>query len=231
MRKKEEVRIMFDSIAWRYDFLNHFLSFGADIYLRRRAINEISKITYPERILDIATGTGDLAIASLRLKPVSVTAVDTSQRMLEEARKKLYRRGINEQIELTIGDSEALPFDDGSFDTVMVSFGVRNFEDTEKGLSEMYRVLGKNGVAMILEFSQPGTFPFKSIYNIYFRKVLPFFGALFSKNKSAYNYLPDSVSTFPEGEDFLKIMKSVGFQDLKQNRLTAGVVTIYTGHR
>ncbi|MDZ7738392.1 MAG: bifunctional demethylmenaquinone methyltransferase/2-methoxy-6-polyprenyl-1,4-benzoquinol methylase UbiE [Bacteroidales bacterium] len=229
MRKKEEVRNMFDSIAWRYDFLNHFLSFGIDRIWRRKAVKEISERIKPERILDIATGTCDLAIESLRLNPVSLTAIDMSQRMLEEARKKLYRKKLSEKIELMIGDSEDLPFADGSFDAVMVSFGVRNFENPDKGLSEMWRVLRKGGVVMILEFSRPKKFPFRHIYGLYFRRILPFFGSLFSKDKAAYRYLPDSVSSFPEGDDFLKLMEDAGFAELKQRRLTGGVVTIYTG--
>ncbi len=231
MRKREEVRIMFDSIAWRYDFLNHFLSFGTDLRWRRKAINEIALRIKPDRILDLATGTCDLAIASLRLKPEKVTAIDISQRMLEEGRKKLYRKKLNQKIELMIGDSEELPFEDSIYDVVMVSFGIRNFEDYEAGLAEMYRVLKKGGAAMILEFSMPSKFPFKHIYSFYFHKILPFFGALFSKDKVAYNYLPDSVSSFPEGDDFLKLMEITGFRKLKQRRLTGGVASIYTGCR
>ncbi|MGM0464484.1 MAG: bifunctional demethylmenaquinone methyltransferase/2-methoxy-6-polyprenyl-1,4-benzoquinol methylase UbiE [Bacteroidota bacterium] len=229
MRKKEEVRSMFDSIAWRYDFLNHLLSFGIDIIWRRKAVNEISARIKPDRILDIATGTCDLAIESLRLNPVSVTAIDMSQRMLEEARKKIYRKKLNEKIELMVGDSENLPFENDSFDAAMVAFGIRNFEDPDKGLTEMNRVLRKGGVAMILEFSRPEKFPFKNIYGLYFRRILPFFGSLFSKDKAAYNYLPDSVSKFPEGKEFMKMMENAGFAELKQRRMTGGVVTIYTG--
>ncbi|MBN1388703.1 MAG: bifunctional demethylmenaquinone methyltransferase/2-methoxy-6-polyprenyl-1,4-benzoquinol methylase UbiE [Bacteroidales bacterium] len=231
MRKKEEVRIMFDSIAWRYDFLNHFLSFGTDLFWRKKAIDEIEKRIKPAWVLDLATGTCDLAIESLRLNPERVTAIDISQRMLEEGRKKLYRKKLNEKIELVIADSEELPFGDSSYDVVMVSFGIRNFEDSEEGLSEMWRVLRPGGVVMILEFSKPSKFPFKHIYNFYFHKILPFFGALFSKNRSAYTYLPSSVSAFPEGSDFLAIMENVGFRELKMRRLTGGVATIYTGCR
>lgn len=231
MRKKEEVRIMFDSIAWRYDFLNHFLSFGTDLLWRKKAIDEISKRTQPSKILDLATGTCDLAIESLRLNPETVTAIDISQRMLEEGRKKLYRKKLDEKIKLVIADSEELPFDDSSYDVVMVSFGIRNFEDPEEGLGEMYRVLREGGVVMILEFSRPSKFPFKYIYNFYFQKILPLFGALFSKDRVAYNYLPDSVLSFTEGDDFLKLMQDKGFRDLRQRRLTGGVATIYTGCR
>ncbi|HEN20816.1 MAG TPA: bifunctional demethylmenaquinone methyltransferase/2-methoxy-6-polyprenyl-1,4-benzoquinol methylase UbiE [Desulfobacteraceae bacterium] len=231
MRKKEQVRIMFDSIAWRYDFLNHFLSFGTDLLWRRKAINEIAKRVKPQRILDLATGTCDLAIESLRLHPEQVTAIDISQRMLEEGRKKLHRKKIDNRIRLMLGDSEHLPFDDSSFDAVMVSFGIRNFEDPERGLTEMYRVLRKGGAVMILEFSRPSKFPFRYIYNFYFHKILPFFGALFSKDRAAYNYLPHSVSSFSEGDDFLALMESAGFKELRQRRLTGGVATIYTGCR
>jgi len=231
MRKKEEVRIMFDSIAWRYDFLNHLLSFGTDLRWRRKAINEIALRIKPDNILDLATGTCDLAIESLRLKPKKVTAIDISQRMLEEGRKKLYRKKLNRKIELMIGDSEELPFDDSTYDAVMVSFGIRNFEDYEEGLAEMYRVLRKGGVVMILEFSKPSRFPFKHIYGFYFHNILPFFGALFSKDKVAYNYLPDSVSSFPEGKEFLELMGRTGFKELKHRRLTGGVASIYTGCR
>jgi len=231
MRKKEEVRIMFDSIAWRYDFLNHFLSFGTDLFWRKKAIDEIAKRIKPVHILDLATGTCDLAIESLRLKPEKVTAIDISQRMLEEGRKKLYRKKLNDKIELVVADSEELPFEDSSYDVVMVSFGIRNFEDAEGGLSEMHRVLRKGGVVMILEFSKPSKFPFKYLYNFYFHKILPFFGAVFSKDDSAYTYLPTSVSSFPEGVGFLELMKDVGFSDLKMRRLTGGVATIYTGYR
>lgn len=231
MSKKEEVRTMFDSIAWRYDFLNHLLSFGTDVRWRRKAIDEIASRISPARILDLATGTCDLAIESLRLKPEKVTAIDNSQRMLEEGRKKLYRKKIIDRIELMIGDSEKLPFDDKSYDTVMVSFGIRNFEDYKGGLAEMYRVLRKGGVVMILEFSMPTKFPFKQVFSFYFRRILPFFGALFSKDKAAYHYLPDSVSAFPEGDEFLRSMESAGFRELSQRRLTGGVATIYAGCR
>lgn len=231
MRKKEEVRSMFDRIAWRYDFLNHFLSFGTDLLWRRKAINEISQRIKPLRILDIATGTCDLAIESLRLKPDSVMAVDISQRMLEEARKKVYRKKLDHRIQIMIGDSEDLPFSDRSFDTTMVAFGVRNFENPEKGLSEMHRVLTDKGLIMVLEFSRPSKFPFRNIYGFYFRRVLPFFGRLFSKDTGAYNYLPDSVLNFAEGNEFMDLMTKVGFRDVRQRRLTGGVATIYTALR
>jgi demethylmenaquinone methyltransferase/2-methoxy-6-polyprenyl-1,4-benzoquinol methylase len=229
MGKKEDVRFMFDSIAWRYDFLNHFLSFGTDFLWRKKAVKEIAKRVNPINILDIATGTCDLAIEALKLKPETIDAVDISQRMLEEGRKKIHRRNLSKKIKLSIADSEDLPFDNGSFDTVMVAFGIRNFEDPEKGLKEMYRVLRKGGVVMILEFSKPSKFPFKSIYGFYFRTILPFFGSFFSKDSKAYKYLPDSVDKFPGGQVFLDLMENAGFTSLVEKKLTGGVASIYTG--
>ena len=231
MARKQDVRSMFDSIAWRYDFLNHFLSFGTDFFWRRKAINEIAKRLTPVTILDVATGTCDLAIASLRLKPEKVVGVDISQRMLEEGRKKIYRKGLQDIIELSLADSEELPFEDSSFDTVMVAFGVRNFENPENGIAEMHRVLKPGGVLMVLEFSSPTKFPFKTIYKIYFHSVLPFFGRLFSKDKSAYTYLPDSVSKFPVGQEFISLLDKAGFNSLSHRPLTGGVASIYIGNK
>lgn len=231
MARKQDVRSMFDSIAWRYDFLNHFLSFGTDFFWRRKAIGEIEKRVSPSTILDVATGTCDLAIASLRLNPEKVTGVDISQRMLEEGRKKIYRKGLQEKIELVLGDSEQLPFSDGSFDAVMVAFGVRNFESPEKGIDEMYRVLKPGGVLMVLEFSRPTRFPFKSIYGFYFHRVLPFFGRFFSKDRSAYTYLPESVSHFPASTVFISMLGTAGFESVSQRPLTGGVATIYVGNK
>jgi len=222
---------MFDSIAWRYDFLNHFLSFGTDSIWRRKAINEIKKRIDPVRILDIATGTCDLAIAAIRLNPESISGIDISQRMLEEGRRKIHKKHLEDKITLSLADSEELPFDEKLFDVAMVAFGVRNFESPEKGLSEMFRVLRVGGIAMILEFSRPEKFPFKSIYYFYFKKILPLFGKLFSKDATAYDYLPDSVSTFPESDKFLVLMENAGFSDLSQRRLTGGIATIYLGQR
>lgn len=229
MARKQDVRSMFDSIAWRYDFLNHFLSFGTDFFWRRKAISELKKRVSPSTILDVATGTCDLAIASLKLNPEKVTGIDISQRMLEEGRKKIYRKGLEKRIELAVADSEELPFANSSFDAVMVAFGVRNFENPEKGISEMYRVLNPGGALMVLEFSSPTKFPFKSIYRFYFHRVLPFFGRFFSKDRSAYNYLPESVSQFPVGQVFVSILESSGFESVSLRPLTGGVATIYTG--
>lgn len=230
MAKKQEVRSMFDSIAWRYDFLNHFLSFGTDYFWRRKAISEIKKRLDPKDILDVATGTCDLAIAAVKhMKPDTVTGVDISQRMLEEGRKKLHRKGLENKVSLSLAESEDLPFEDSSFDVVMVAFGVRNFEDPVKGLSEMRRVLRDKGLVMVLEFSRPSKFPFKGIYYFYFKRILPLFGKLFSKDDGAYSYLPDSVNNFPDGDGFFAMMSKAGFGELYQRRLTGGVATIYIG--
>lgn len=232
MARKQEVRSMFDSIAWRYDFLNHFLSFGTDYFWRKKAVEEIRKRIKPDSILDVATGTCDLAIAAVKgLKPERVTGIDISQRMLEEGRKKLHRKKLEKIISLKLAESESLPFDDSVFDVCMVAFGVRNFEDPLKGLMEMRRVLAGGGVIMVLEFSKPGGFPFRNIYQFYFNHILPMFGRLFSKDGAAYSYLPDSVNKFPEGEDFLNMMAEAGFSSLAQRRLSGGVATIYTGSR
>lgn len=231
MARKQDVRSMFDSIAWRYDFLNHFLSFGTDFTWRRKAIKEVEKRISPRLILDVATGTCDLAIASLRLNPDKVTGVDISQRMLEEGRKKIYRKGLQGRIVLSLADSEDLPFKDNSFDVAMSAFGVRNFENPGRGIAEMHRVIKPGGVIMVLEFSSPEKFPFNTIYRLYFHRVLPFFGRLFSKDRSAYDYLPESVSRFPDGEEFLSILRDKGFVSLRQRLVTGGVATIYTGNK
>jgi demethylmenaquinone methyltransferase / 2-methoxy-6-polyprenyl-1,4-benzoquinol methylase len=227
--KKTAVASMFDSIAWRYDFLNHFLSFGIDRLWRRRAVRIISGYCRNPRILDVATGTGDLAIAALTLNPSKITGIDISQRMLEIGKEKIKRKGYTGKIELITGDSENIPFDDNVFDVAMVAFGVRNFSDPIKGLSEMRRVMINGGMIMVLEFSKPAGFPFRPLYNFYFTNILPFFGKLFSKDKAAYRYLPDSVMKFPDNDEFLKMLTIAGFSGTKQIKLTGGVASIYTG--
>jgi demethylmenaquinone methyltransferase/2-methoxy-6-polyprenyl-1,4-benzoquinol methylase len=226
---KNEVEVMFDSIAWRYDFLNHFLSLGIDRIWRKKAIKIIGKTHKPSLILDVATGTGDLAIASLKLKPAKVTGIDISKKMLAVGQNKIDRKGLSEKIELISGDSEKIGFDDNYFDVAMVAFGVRNFRNLLKGLGEMYRVMQPGGLIMVLEFSKPETFPFSQVYNFYFLNILPFFGRLFSKNKRAYSYLPDSVINFPDNEVFIRYLNKAGFREVRQKRLTFGVATIYTG--
>jgi demethylmenaquinone methyltransferase / 2-methoxy-6-polyprenyl-1,4-benzoquinol methylase len=227
--KRAAVESMFDSIAWRYDFLNHFLSFNFDRLWRRRAIKIISKFYKTPNILDVATGTGDLAIAAMKLNPSKISGIDISHKMLEIGREKVKRKGFTGKIDLIYGDSEKIPFDDNIFDVAMVAFGVRNFSDPRKGLSEMKRVIRDGGMIMVLEFSKPSGFPFKPLYNFYFRNILPLFGRFFSRDKAAYTYLPDSVMKFPDNEEFLKLLVQAGCSDTHQIKLTGGVASIYTG--
>jgi demethylmenaquinone methyltransferase/2-methoxy-6-polyprenyl-1,4-benzoquinol methylase len=227
--KRAAVESMFDSIAWRYDFLNHFLSFNFDRLWRRRAIKLISKSYKSPYILDVATGTGDLAIAAMRLNPQKIVGLDISKKMLEIGIEKINKKGYSEKIELRYGDSEKIPFEENIFDVAMVAFGVRNFSDPVKGLTEMRRVIRDKGMIMVLEFSKPSGFPFKPLYNFYFRKILPLFGKFFSKDKAAYRYLPDSVMKFPDNEEFLKLLVQAGLSNTCQIKLTGGVASIYTG--
>jgi demethylmenaquinone methyltransferase / 2-methoxy-6-polyprenyl-1,4-benzoquinol methylase len=225
--KRDQVEAMFDDIARHYDFLNHFLSLGTDRLWRRRAINTIGRNIMPDRILDVATGTGDLAIASLRLNPAKVTGIDISEKMLELGRKKISDRGLGKKIELLKADSEAIPFADESFDVAMCAFGVRNFSSPLKGLTEICRVLRHGGMIMVLEFSKPSYFPVKQLYFFYFRRILPLMGRIISGDAKAYTYLPESVMAFPEGENFTDIMSSAGFSRCGYRRLSGGIATIY----
>ena len=185
--KKEQVAEMFNNISHRYDFLNHFLSLGIDILWRKKAIRML-KADQPKQILDIATGTGDFAIEALALNPDRVVGVDISPGMLEQGKKKMKKRGFNHLIDMQMGDSEKLLFEDNTFDAVIVSFGVRNFENLKKGLSDMYRVLKPGGKTVVVEFSRPRNFPMKQLYNFYFKSILPVVGKLISKDQSAYTY-------------------------------------------
>ncbi len=221
---------MFDGIARRYDFLNGFLSLGTDRRWRRKAVRQLEK-TRPARIIDIATGTGDLALELLRLRPSRIVGVDISARMLEIGKQKIVKAGVQEVITLQEGDSEQLDFADMSFDAATVAFGVRNFENVNKGLSEMARVLKPGGQAVILEFAQPERFPVRQLYNFYFNRVLPFLGRVISGNPHAYSYLPRSVGEFPYGDGFLEIMRHAGFSDTKYISLSFGIAAIYTGIR
>jgi len=229
--KRAAVESMFDSIAWRYDFLNHFLSFGIDRLWRRKAIKIISKSFKNPHILDVATGTGDLAIAAMKLNPSGIDGIDISTKMLEIGKAKIDRKGFTGKINLIAGDSEKIPFEDRHFDVVMVAFGVRNFSDPLKGLSEMNRVLRDGGMIMVLEFSRPKGFHFRPVYNFYFKKILPFFGKLLSRDKSAYSYLPDSVMRFPDNEEFLDLLIRAGYSDPQQRKVTGGVASIYTAFK
>ena len=228
--KKEQIAAMFNSISGKYDFLNHFLSLGIDILWRKRAVRLLKK-HQPKLILDIATGTGDFAIEALSLNPEKIIGVDISEGMLSVGREKLIKKNLTDKIELISGDSEFLPFEDNLFDAVIVSFGVRNFENLEKGLSDMLRVLKPGGKVVILEFSKPKSFPFKQIYQFYFQWILPKIGKLISKNHAAYTYLPDSVEAFPDGDDFLNILNKIGFQKNQCTPLTLGISSIYSGSK
>ncbi len=223
--KKKQVEKMFDSIAKRYDLLNHSLSFGMDYYWRRKAIKYLTN--NPKTILDVATGTADFAISAAKLKDVKITGIDISEGMVNIGKEKIKRKRLEGVIELQIADSENLPFTENSFDAITAGFGVRNFENLEKGLSEMYRVLSKNGIAAILEPSKPKSFPLKQIYTIYFNHVLPLFGKLISKDNSAYTYLPNSVEAFPRRKDFIKHLQDVGFKSCNHIPLTFGIVDLY----
>ena len=224
--KKEQVATMFNNISKKYDFLNHFLSLGIDIIWRKKAIR-LLKNSQPKQILDIATGTGDFAISALKLNPTKVIGIDISEGMLSVGREKIKKKGLQDIIELKLGDSENLEFNDNTFDAYTVGFGVRNFENLEKGLTEMLRVLKPNGNAIILEFSKPKTFPIKQLYNFYFNKILPGIGNLVSKDSNAYTYLPESVNAFPDGEEFIKILTNIGYQNPKSITLMFGIASIY----
>ncbi|SDB81773.1 bifunctional demethylmenaquinone methyltransferase/2-methoxy-6-polyprenyl-1,4-benzoquinol methylase UbiE [Williamwhitmania taraxaci] len=230
MADKDKVIGMFNSIAPTYDFLNHFLSLNIDKVWRRKLVKLIAPYK-PERILDVASGTGDLAIALTRLKPDGIVGVDISEGMLEVGRKKIARKGLSDIITLLYGDSESLPFPTNSFNAVAVSFGVRNFANLDAGLADMCRVLKPGGVVAVLEFSMPRRFPIVQFYKFYFLKVLPFFGKMFSGHHEAYTYLPESVLQFPNGERFLHLMREAGFSNVREKRLSFGIASIYTGEK
>jgi demethylmenaquinone methyltransferase/2-methoxy-6-polyprenyl-1,4-benzoquinol methylase len=227
--KKEQVADMFNNISKTYDFLNHFLSLGIDVIWRKMAIKEL-KGDKPQYILDVATGTGDFAFESLKiLKPKKIIGVDISRGMLDIADQKIAKRNLSDKFEVRMGDSEKLLFDAHEFDAVTVAYGVRNFENLEKGLADIQRVLRPGGKAVVLEFSKPKVFPVKQLYNFYFNYITPGIGKLFSKDARAYTYLPESVAAFPDGADFITLMDKVGFKNTKQRPLAFGICSIYTG--
>lgn len=228
--KREQVAEMFDNISPKYDLLNHLLSGGVDIYWRKRAIKLLSK-QQPKVILDIASGTGDFAIEALSLNPDKIIGVDISEGMLAVGREKVKKLGKEHVITLQSGDSENLAFQDNYFDAVIVSFGVRNFQNLLKGLTEMNRVMKPNGTCVVVEFSKPRSFPFKQFYNFYFKYILPLIGKTVSKDSSAYTYLPESVQAFPDGQSFLDIYDRAGFKNTKCIPLTFGICTIYIGQK
>ena len=223
--KKKQVTKMFDNIAGSYDFLNHTLSLGMDNVWRKIAIKELSN--KPATILDIATGTADFAISASKYTNANITGIDISQGMLDVGAEKITKKGLTNRIQLQLADSEKLPFQDNNYDAITAGFGVRNFEDLNKGLSEMYRTLKSGGKVVILEPSEPTNFPLKQFYNLYFYHILPLIGGIISKDKNAYTYLPDSVSAFPSGKDFLTELDNVGFKESKHIPLSFGIVSLY----
>lgn len=223
--KKTQVAQMFDNIAKSYDFLNHSLSLGMDNVWRKIAIKKLTNT--PATILDIATGTADFAISASKHTKAQITGIDISQGMLDVGNKKIVKKGLSDRIRLQHADSENLPFDDNSFDALTAGFGVRNFEDLNKGLCEMNRTLKSGGIVAILEPSKPTGFPLKQFYNLYFHYILPFIGGIISKDKNAYSYLPDSVTAFPSGKYFLVELEKAGFKNCEHVPLTFGIVSLY----
>jgi demethylmenaquinone methyltransferase / 2-methoxy-6-polyprenyl-1,4-benzoquinol methylase len=228
--KKEVVRVMFDDISPKYDFLNHFLSFGID-YLWRKKLVKVLESCRPQTVLDVATGTGDLAIAIASVKPQKIVGIDISEKMLEVGRQKLRIKGLDQMITLRRADAEKIPFSDNTFEAITVAFGVRNFENLELGLKEMRRVLRPGGVMLILEFSHPHAFPMKQLYGIYSRYIIPLMGRLISGNSKAYTYLPESVAAFPSGKKFIGILESQGMKNTKLIKLSMGIATIYSAEK
>jgi demethylmenaquinone methyltransferase/2-methoxy-6-polyprenyl-1,4-benzoquinol methylase len=226
--KKEEVAQMFNNISARYDFLNHFLSLGIDHIWRRKAVNTLREIQ-PKRILDLATGTGDFAIALLKLNPTQIIGMDISSGMLEVGKNKMKTKHVSHIIDMQLGDSENMPFEDGYFDAITVGFGVRNYENLEKGLTEMLRVTRSGGKIVILEFSKPKRFPIKQAFAFYSRFIIPFFGKRISKDEKAYAYLPESVAAFPEGKAFTDILSKLGYKQVDATLVSGGIATIYSG--
>ncbi|SZD73187.1 Ubiquinone/menaquinone biosynthesis methyltransferase ubiE [Candidatus Ornithobacterium hominis] len=225
--KKNEVEEMFDNISSKYDFLNRLLSARIDVLWRNQVVSKAKKEN-PEKILDVATGTGDLAIALARkIKASKITGYDLSAGMLQIGKQKISKKNLQNRIEMIQGDAENMPFDDDFFDAITVAFGVRNFENLDQGLTEFYRVLKPGGKLFILEFSQPQKFPMKQLYQFYSYRILPAIGQLFSKDSRAYTYLPESVSAFPHGEEMLNILKKNQFKQVKDKKLTFGISSIY----
>lgn len=224
--KKEQVAKMFDTISKEYDGLNRVISFGIDVKWRKKVVKIIGD-TNPNSILDIATGTGDLAINLVKTKASKIVGLDISEGMLNVGRKKIEKLNLNNTIKMVLGDSEKIPFEDNSFDAITVAFGVRNFENLEKGLTEIYRVLKTGGTFAVLETSVPTKTPFKQGYKFYSNNILPLIGKLFSKDKSAYKYLSDSAATFPYGKAFNNILQKIGFIAIENKPQTFGVASIY----
>lgn len=225
--KKEQVATMFDNISANYDGLNRVISFGIDISWRKKVVQLVSK-NNPKQILDIATGTGDLAIMMSQLNPDKIIGLDISSGMLDVGKRKIANVNLSDKIDMVVGDSENMPFDDNTFDAITVSFGVRNFANLDKGLTEIKRVLKPGGTFVVLETSNPTKFPFKQGYKFYTTYILPFIGKIFSRDKAAYSYLCESANIFPFGEAFNNILQKNGFINTEYRPVTFGVATIYS---
>ena len=227
LSKKEQIAQMFDTISENYDRLNRFISFGIDVKWRKKVLQIVTQ-SNPKTILDIATGTGDLAILMAQTKAPKIIGLDISAGMLEVGRKKIQDKNLSNTIEMVLADSEEMPFEDSYFDAITVAFGVRNFENLEKGLAEILRVLKPNGVFVILETSVPNKTPYKQGYTFYSKNILPIIGKLFSKDNVAYGYLSESAAAFPYGEALNNILRKIGFIEVKAMPQTFGVATIYS---
>ncbi|MFK8044732.1 MAG: bifunctional demethylmenaquinone methyltransferase/2-methoxy-6-polyprenyl-1,4-benzoquinol methylase UbiE [Crocinitomicaceae bacterium] len=228
--KKEEVAEMFNNISKKYDFLNHFLSLGIDKIWRKKAIKILGEKN-PKVILDMATGTGDFAIEALKLNPKKIIGVDISEGMLEVGRTKMKKRQFDDIIDMQLGDSENLKFEDGTFDAYTVAFGVRNFQNLKTGMTELNRVLKPGGRGVILEFSKPKKFPVKQYYKFHSKYIIPTIGKAISKDKSAYEYLPESIAAFPEGQDFINVLTETGYKNCQMKQVAGGIATIYWGEK
>jgi demethylmenaquinone methyltransferase/2-methoxy-6-polyprenyl-1,4-benzoquinol methylase len=229
--KKDQIRNMFDNISGNYDRLNQMLSLGIERIWKKKLVNAI-KETHPKKILDIATGTADIAVLQAeRIPNASIIGLDLAPKMIEYASEKVRKKNLQDRIELVVGDSENLQYDDNSFDAVSISFGVRNFENLEKGLSEINRVIKKGGKIFVLEFSKPTIFPYKQLFNFYFGNILPRIGSWISKDKSAYTYLFESVQSFPDYEKFTDVLERCGFKNCKWKAFTLGICCLYIGEK
>lgn len=224
--KKAQVTEMFDNIAPSYDLLNHALSFGIDILWRRKAIRMLKQY-HPRVVVDIATGTGDFAVEAIKLNPDKIIGIDISAEMLRIGAEKMKKKGLDQRVEMRLGDSESLNLETDSIDAITVGFGVRNFENLRLGMSEILRVLRPGGVAVILEPSYPTRFPLKQLFFVHFRIITPLIGKLISGDNAAYKYLPDSVKAFPNGADFTRICREVGFKKAEYKPLTLGICSMY----
>lgn len=227
LSKKQQVAVMFDKVSRRYDFLNRLMTFGLDVKWRKKVVKIAAKKN-PQILLDIATGTGDFAIMLASLKPEKIIGLDLSEGMLEIGKKKVMNKHLDSLIEMVLGDSEKLPFGDDHFDAITVGFGVRNFEDLDKGLREIYRVLKPGGDFIVLETAQPEHFPMKQLYKFYSKYIIPTIGKMVSHDKNAYDYLPESAAKFPYGKNFNNILEKNGFINATDKPLTFGVASIYT---